>query len=104
MTGQSFFEKNAPPTTPPDWVRRVNLPAPGSTKNRETIDFAVVEDLPTLVYYANLAALELHVPPSGAWTTTDRRCRPTRWCSTSTPARPPASSSARGWRSCCATC
>jgi bifunctional non-homologous end joining protein LigD len=38
------------------------LPVPGSTKNRETIDFAVVEDLPTLVYYANLAALELHVP------------------------------------------
>lgn len=61
VTGQSFFEKNAPDHTP-DWVRRVSLPVPGSTKNRETIDFAVVEDLPTLVYYANLAALELHVP------------------------------------------
>ncbi|MFF0774094.1 non-homologous end-joining DNA ligase [Nonomuraea wenchangensis] len=61
VTGQSFFEKNAPDHTP-DWVRRVNLPAPGSTKNRESIDFAVIEDLPTLVYYANLAALELHVP------------------------------------------
>ncbi|NUR86939.1 MAG: ATP-dependent DNA ligase [Nonomuraea sp.] len=61
VTGQFFFEKNAPDHTP-DWVRTVNLPAPGSTKNRESIDFAVVEDLPTLVYYANLAALELHVP------------------------------------------
>ncbi|MGW5162423.1 non-homologous end-joining DNA ligase [Nonomuraea wenchangensis] len=61
VTGQSFFEKNAPDHTP-DWVRRVNLPVPGSTKNRESIDFAVIEDLPTLVYYANLAALELHVP------------------------------------------
>ncbi|MEV5559632.1 non-homologous end-joining DNA ligase [Nonomuraea wenchangensis] len=61
VTGQSFFEKNAPDHTP-DWVRRVNLPAPGSTKNRESIDFAVIEDLPTIVYYANLAALELHVP------------------------------------------
>jgi bifunctional non-homologous end joining protein LigD len=61
VTGQSFFEKNAPEHTP-DWVKRVNLPVPGSTKNRETINFAVVEDLPTLVYYANLAALELHVP------------------------------------------
>ncbi|MBF8192417.1 non-homologous end-joining DNA ligase [Nonomuraea sp. K274] len=61
VTGQSFFEKNAPEHTPA-WVRRVNLPAPGSTKNRESIDFAVVDDLPTLVYYANLAALELHVP------------------------------------------
>ncbi|MEU6792804.1 non-homologous end-joining DNA ligase [Nonomuraea wenchangensis] len=61
VTGQFFFEKNAPDHTP-DWVRRVNLPAPGSTKNRESIDFAVIEDLPALVYYANLAALELHVP------------------------------------------
>lgn len=61
VTAQSFFEKNAPEHTP-SWVRKVTLPAPGSTKNRETIDFAVVDDLPTLVYYANLAALELHVP------------------------------------------
>lgn len=61
VDGMFFFEKNAPQHTP-DWVRTVRLPAPGSTKNRETIDFAVVDDLPTLVYYANLAALELHVP------------------------------------------
>ncbi|MGW0804379.1 non-homologous end-joining DNA ligase [Nonomuraea sp. NPDC002799] len=61
VTGQSFFEKNAPEHTP-DWIRRVTLPAPGSTKDRETIDFAVIDDLPGLVYYANLAALELHVP------------------------------------------
>ncbi|MEW9534131.1 non-homologous end-joining DNA ligase [Microbispora sp. NPDC049125] len=59
--GMFFFEKNAPAHTP-DWVRTVNLPAPGSTKDREEIDFAVVDDLPTLVYYANLAALEIHVP------------------------------------------
>jgi bifunctional non-homologous end joining protein LigD len=40
----------------------VTLPAPGSTKNRDTIDYVVVEDVPTLVWLANLAALELHVP------------------------------------------
>jgi bifunctional non-homologous end joining protein LigD len=56
-----FFEKNAPRGTP-SWVRTVNLPAPGSTKNRDTIDYVVVEELPTLVWLANLAALELHVP------------------------------------------
>jgi bifunctional non-homologous end joining protein LigD len=56
-----FFEKNAPRGTP-DWVRTITLPVPGSTKNRETIDFLVVEHLPTLVWLANLAALELHVP------------------------------------------
>ena len=56
-----FFEKNAPRGTP-SWVRTATLPAPGSTKNRETIDYVVVEQLPTLVWLANLAALELHVP------------------------------------------
>ncbi|MEU4329403.1 non-homologous end-joining DNA ligase [Nonomuraea dietziae] len=61
VDGAFFFEKNAPQHTP-SWVRRVTLPVPGSTKNRETIEFAIVEDLATLAYYANLAALELHVP------------------------------------------
>jgi len=56
-----FFEKNAPRHTP-DWVRTVTIDSPGSTKNRETIDYIVVDDLPTLVWLANLAALELHVP------------------------------------------
>ncbi|MCT9932570.1 non-homologous end-joining DNA ligase [Planotetraspora sp. A-T 1434] len=61
VNGGFFFEKNAPSHTP-DWIPTVNLPAPGSTKNRETIDFPIVNDLPSLVYYANLAALELHLP------------------------------------------
>jgi bifunctional non-homologous end joining protein LigD len=61
VDAQFFFEKNAPRGTP-DWVRTITLPVPGSTMNRETIDFVVVEDLPTLVWLANLAALELHVP------------------------------------------
>ncbi|MGI8679496.1 MAG: non-homologous end-joining DNA ligase [Jatrophihabitans sp.] len=61
VDGKFFFEKNASKSTPA-WVRTVNLPAPGSTKNRETIDYIVVEGLPALVFLANLAALELHVP------------------------------------------
>ena len=60
IEGHSFFEKNAPKSTPP-WVRKVTLPAPGSTKNRATIDYVVVEELATLVWLANLAALEMHV-------------------------------------------
>jgi bifunctional non-homologous end joining protein LigD len=59
VEGQVFFEKNAPRGTP-EWVRTVNLPSPGSSKNRETIDYAVVEELAALVWTANLAALELH--------------------------------------------
>ncbi|MCW2681018.1 MAG: ATP-dependent ligase [Frankiales bacterium] len=57
--GQVFFEKNAPRGTP-EWVRTVNLPSPGSSKGRETIDYAIVEELAALVWTANLAALELH--------------------------------------------
>jgi len=61
VDAQFFFAKNIPQGTP-DWVRRVNLPSPGSTKNRETINYPVCDDLATLVWAANLAALELHVP------------------------------------------
>src|SRR3954462_6385344 len=69
VEGSFFFAKNAPSHTP-EWVRTVELPSPGSTKNRETIHYPVACDLPTLVWAANLAALELHVPmwPDG--------CRP----------------------------
>ncbi len=56
-----FFEKNVARTAPP-WVRRVELAVPGSSRNRQTISFVVVEDLATLVWVANLAGLELHVP------------------------------------------
>jgi bifunctional non-homologous end joining protein LigD len=56
-----FYEKNAARGTP-DWIRTVSLPVPGSTMNRERIDFIVVEQLADLVWLANLAALELHVP------------------------------------------
>ena len=61
VEGKFFFEKNAP-SHAPDWVPRITLPSPGSTKNRDTINYAVMNDLPTLVWAANLAALEFHVP------------------------------------------
>jgi bifunctional non-homologous end joining protein LigD len=59
VDGHFFFEKNAP-SHRPDWVRTVTLPAPGSTKKRETIDYTVVEGLATMVWVANLGSLELH--------------------------------------------
>jgi bifunctional non-homologous end joining protein LigD len=61
VDAEFFFEKNAPQHTP-HWVRRVRLPTPGSTKNRDTINFVVVDDLATLVWAVNLATLEMHVP------------------------------------------
>ncbi|GIJ52365.1 hypothetical protein Val02_92510 [Virgisporangium aliadipatigenens] len=61
VDGAHFFEKNIPAGTP-SWVRVVSLPVPGSSKGRETIDYVVCDDLPTLVWTANLASLELHTP------------------------------------------
>ena len=76
VDSQPFFEKNAPQGTP-DWVRTVRLPVPGSTKARETIDFTLMDGLADLVWTANLAALEIHVPqwtvgPRGAVHAPDR--------------------------------
>jgi bifunctional non-homologous end joining protein LigD len=61
VEGKFFFEKNVP-SHAADWVRTVTLPSPGSTKSRETINYTIIQDLPTLVWAANLAALELHIP------------------------------------------
>ncbi|CAB4698315.1 MAG: ATP-dependent DNA ligase [Actinobacteria bacterium] len=59
----SFFEKNAPAGTP-SWVRTVRVPTTGSrgpSKNGDTLVFPIVDDLATLTWLVNLAALELHV-------------------------------------------
>lgn len=61
VDGESFFEKNAPSHTP-EWVPTARLSSPSSTKGRETIEYALLSDLPALVWAANLATLELHVP------------------------------------------
>jgi bifunctional non-homologous end joining protein LigD len=54
---QPFFEKNTPRGTP-DWVRTVFMEQHGD----DGVEYVVAEDLATLVWLANLAALELHVP------------------------------------------
>ncbi|HEY5821593.1 MAG TPA: non-homologous end-joining DNA ligase [Propionibacteriaceae bacterium] len=60
----SFYEKNAPMGTP-NWVRRVRI----GTSDGE-IDYVVADDDAALVWLANLAALELHVPQ---WTVSSAR-------------------------------
>ncbi|MGI3786430.1 MAG: hypothetical protein ACRYG2_37280, partial [Janthinobacterium lividum] len=52
----SFYEKNAPVGTP-SWVRRQPV-----RTSEGVIDYVVAEETATLVWLANLAALELHVP------------------------------------------
>jgi bifunctional non-homologous end joining protein LigD len=50
VEGQHFYEKNCP-SHAPDWVRK---------ERAGDIDYCVCDDLPTLVWLANLADLELH--------------------------------------------
>jgi bifunctional non-homologous end joining protein LigD len=56
VEGEPFFEKNAPMHRP-DWVETAPV---WSDRNRRTIHYVLANDLPTLVWLANLAALELH--------------------------------------------
>jgi bifunctional non-homologous end joining protein LigD len=51
-----FYEKNAPMGTP-EWVRRVKV-----NTSDGIIDYVVADDEAAIVWLANLAALEMHVP------------------------------------------
>src|SRR5215204_6114391 len=55
--GEAFYEKDAPSFTP-DWVKTVPVP------RRETpgpdIRYILINDLPTLIWIANLASVEIH--------------------------------------------
>jgi len=55
VDGQRFFEKRAPNHTP-DWVRT----APIEMGSVGTLDFIVCDERATLIWLAQLAALELH--------------------------------------------
>jgi bifunctional non-homologous end joining protein LigD len=56
VEGKSFFQKQAPAHRP-EWVRTVTLPS-----EKKPIDYLLAEDRATIVWLANLAALELHTP------------------------------------------
>ena len=59
----SFFEKNVPAGTP-SWIRTAEVPTTGSrgtSRFGDTIVFPIIEELATLMWAVNLAALELHV-------------------------------------------
>ncbi len=56
VESKSFFQKQSPAHRP-EWVRTATLPA-GSKQ----IDYTLADDLATLIWLANLAAIELHTP------------------------------------------
>ena len=53
---QFFFEKNATKHRP-DWVKTVPIWSEGNQRN---VNYILVNDVPTLIWIANLAAIELH--------------------------------------------
>ncbi len=58
VEGSSFFEKH-PPGHAPDWLRQVSVPTGAAG---EGSDYAVVCDLASLIWVANLGTVEFHVP------------------------------------------
>lgn len=56
VDAEFFYEKNAPQHRP-DWVKTVPIWSEG---NHRMVHYILANDLPTLVWLANLAAIELH--------------------------------------------
>jgi bifunctional non-homologous end joining protein LigD len=56
VDAEYFYEKNAPQHRP-EWVKTAPV---WSRHNRRTIQFILADDLPTLIWLANLASIELH--------------------------------------------
>jgi len=63
VNAESFFAKHAPAGLP-DWVRTGEIETSSSRSKSpgEPVEYVVIDDLPSLMWAANLAALELHVP------------------------------------------
>jgi bifunctional non-homologous end joining protein LigD len=67
---QGFIVKNVPRGAP-EWVRTMTVPRKGtdrwgksleSDSGRETTEFVLVDDLPTMMWLVNLASVEFHTP------------------------------------------
>ena len=61
VEGQSFYAKHLPRGTPP-WIRHTPMPRSPGSKDPTTVEFVILGDLGSLVWAANLASLEIHVP------------------------------------------
>jgi bifunctional non-homologous end joining protein LigD len=59
VAGERYFQKAAP-TYAPAWIRTVEIPAPSAKRD---IHYVVCDDLPTLGWLGNQAALEFHPAP-----------------------------------------
>ena len=69
VDGEGFWEKQCPDFRP-DWV--ATTPVKSESSARKVVDYCLVNDLPTLIWIANLACVELHV----SLATAEHRSRP----------------------------
>ena len=61
VTGEHFYEKDAP-SHKPGWVKVAVVPRKGTRSGRTgDIRYVLINDVPSLVWAANLASLEMHV-------------------------------------------
>jgi bifunctional non-homologous end joining protein LigD len=56
INGPRFWQKNTPPYYP-SWIKRVELP----TESGKRVQYALVNDMDTLLYFVNQGALTFHV-------------------------------------------
>jgi bifunctional non-homologous end joining protein LigD len=61
VDGEAFFQKHVTEHRP-DWIRTATVSSASSRARGTMVTYLVVDDLPTLIWAANLAGLELHVP------------------------------------------
>jgi bifunctional non-homologous end joining protein LigD len=62
VDGEAFFQKHVTEHRP-DWIRTARIPSESSRgRGAGPVTYLVVDDLPALIWAANLAGLELHVP------------------------------------------
>jgi bifunctional non-homologous end joining protein LigD len=61
VDGEAFFQKHVTEHRP-DWIRTATVDSASSRARGTMVTYLVIDDLPTLIWAANLAGLELHVP------------------------------------------
>jgi len=61
VDGEAFFQKHVTEHRP-DWIQTATVSSASSRARGTMVTYLVVSDLPTLIWAANLAGLELHVP------------------------------------------
>ena len=61
VDGEAFFQKHVTEHRP-DWIRTATVSSASSRARGTKVTYLLIDDLPALIWAANLAGLELHVP------------------------------------------